>query len=318
MAITSAGAETIVIRPTITYTVAKLQDGVFKEHYPRLFSNGFTLGTYSSQATVARMEFRIPAGVRLGLQTAEFKARQTGLTDTSTGYTYLWYYTGVDATTTKNVTLQRSGFTARGVGPAEYVTRELHTDATGSQILQWEKLGLALSTNAGQTVGEVAFEDPQLIINYQPPPADNAAVVLKLLTEPSRPFEGQTDPAVVGFDADPDRDGMPNYMELWRGTNPAVADKPAPLEFASFAPGYSGPRYPWVGAEISQEGENYLLVRAEASHDMEHWRDISSSRQLVTINGKLNVRFTDSVPLGEKPATYFRFVAEPEKSKFSE
>ena len=56
-----AGAETIVLHPTLTYTVAELNSGVFRYLKPgELYSNGYTPGTYSSKATVARMEFRIP------------------------------------------------------------------------------------------------------------------------------------------------------------------------------------------------------------------------------------------------------------------
>jgi hypothetical protein len=95
-----------------------------------------------------------------------------------------------------------------------------------------------------------------------------------------------------------------------------VADAPAPLQIEGFSPTNIGPQTPSITAQISTEGENYLLVKAEASYDMQDWRDISSTRQLLTIGGKANIRFTDTQPFGDKQPIYFRFVSQPGESKF--
>ena len=322
----TAGAETIVIRPSLSYSLKGSNKEAYFQQLPGLISNGVAYSyatnapvAENNKATEARMEFQIPPAVLLGLQSLEFKARQSGLTAESTGIAYLWFYPAVGTETKKRLTLHRGSFTAKGVTADAYLTRNLLDGVPNSGFTtRIEKLGLALTARAGNLSGDINFDDVQIIATYQPPPPDNAAAVVKQLTEAGRPFEGQSAPAVVGFDADPDGDGTPNFMELWRGTNPAKADTPAPLEFAKFSANYQVPQYPWVGVQIAKEADDYLLVRAEASHDMHNWRDISASRKLVTINGKLNARYTDSVPLGQERATYFRFVAEGNKSKFSE
>jgi len=52
----------------------------------------------------------------------------------------------------------------------------------------------------------------------------NALHVLELLTGPGGPFEGETDPTIIGFDADPDGDGVVNVLELLAGLDPANAN----------------------------------------------------------------------------------------------
>lgn len=56
---------------------------------------------------------------------------------------------------------------------------------------------------------------------------DRALCIREILTGPGGPFENQTDPAIISPDADPDGDGLPNFYELWRQTDPATPN-PAP------------------------------------------------------------------------------------------
>lgn len=57
-------------------------------------------------------------------------------------------------------------------------------------------------------------------------PDTNESCVRELLTQAGGAFPGQTDPAVIGFNADPDKDGIGNVFELWLGLDPAVSDGP--------------------------------------------------------------------------------------------
>jgi len=315
-----SAAETIEIRPHLSYTVAEIRGDVFLYKRDSLYSNGYTRGTYSAKATMARMEFTIPPAVLAGLRTIEFKAGMGNVLPGAIGYTYLWYYPGRDEATLENFTEYRTGFTAKGLTEnTTEISRNLlegTNNAPTSEVLM-EKLGLALSTNCQTQPNQwFTFSDPRLIITYEPPPADNAKVVAKLMSGNAASLAGQTDPALVGFDADPDQDGSPNFMEIWRGTAPDKADRPAAPIYGSTPPNAAGETFAFVKLEVSGEGDNYLLVGAHASHDLADWRDISASRVVVNQGGKRYVTFTDTRPATPARSCYFRFVSEPNESKF--
>lgn len=318
----AAAAETIEIRPNLSYTVAEVRGDKLLHKRDYLYSNGYTTGTYDEKATIARMEFTIPPAVLAGLQTIQFEAGMGNVLPCATGYTYLWYYPGRDEATLDNFTKYRTGFTAKGLTEnTTGISRNLlegTNNAPTSEVLM-EKLGLALTTNCHTQHNDwFTFTDPRLVITYEPPPEDNAKVVAKLLSRSAASLAGQTDPALVGFDADPDQDGSPNFMEIWRGTAPDKADRPAAPVYGTTPPNAAGQRFAFVKLEVSGEGDNYLLVDAEASHDLADWRDISASRAVLNQNGKRHVTFTDSRPVAQTGACYFRFISEEDQSKFSD
>jgi hypothetical protein len=125
-----------------------------------------------------------------------------------------------------------------------------------------------------------------------------------------------TDPALVGFDADPDGDGIPNVFELWRMTTPDRPDMaPAPL-FGHLALDGPGTKYPFIQVKVSTEVDDLLQIRAQASHDLRTWRDVSSTRSTSPLGTSRWVRFNDTEPLGDRSGCYFRFMAEKEWKKF--
>jgi hypothetical protein len=312
----TAHGETLVIRPSLAYTVSNLQGGVYQNKQARLFSNGYSNGADSNIAAIARMEFQIPPAVLAGLQSLEFKARQSGLTSSDSGYSYLWYRSGNSPETTKELSYGRSGFTAGNVASGEFMTRNL-LPAFSSSPVAWpvEKFGLMITTHLAQKK-EMVFDDPQLVATYLPIPENNGAAVLQLLTDPLKPFAGMTDPAVVGFDADPDGDGIANVFELWRKTSPDRADMVPALEFGHLVLGVPATRYPFIRVMVSTDADTLLRVRAQASHDLRTWRDVSSTRLMTPSGANRFVRFNDIEPLGAHSGCYFRFVAEAEERKF--
>ncbi len=306
-----AGAEpvTITIQPSVAYTVKNLSGGVYQDKQSRLYSNGYTGTDYRDVESFARMEFQIPPAVLVGLQSMEFRAVQDGLVPSDTGYTYLWYYQGNVGETTKAIPYARDSFTAEAVHDGEFISRNL----LNSSALPTEKFGLIISTRLA-TKKEVTFEDAQLVVTYEPPPKNNAEAVSLLLAGPGKPFEGETDPAVTGFDADPDHDGMANVFEVWRGTAPDHP-YPAPAPFFGTITSSQG-QVPYIRVLVDKDADDRMLVGAQASHNLVDWRDISATRTTQTSGGLTYAKFTDVIPLAARGTCYFRFVAEPEGKKF--
>ncbi len=311
----TALAETMVIQPSIAYTVKNLQNGVYQTKTPGLFSDGYPY-VDSQGHTEARMEFQIPPEVLAGLTSLEFRAKQTAFTAGDAGYTYLFYYDGISVETTKFLSYARTGFTAKAVQPGDLFTRNLLEGYSGQPSpIPREKLGLIFSTNL-TVKKKVVFENAQLVATYDPPPADNEEAVARLLTGAADPFEGETDPALINFDADPDEDGIANVFELWRGTNPEIPDAAAAPILNVLESGVPGQEVPFVQVKVSAEADNNLLIGAQTSHDLKNWRNVSATRTTIASGSTRYAKFTDTVPLGDHAGCYFRFVSEADGAKF--
>ncbi len=78
---------------------------------------------------------------------------------------------------------------------------------------------------------------------------------------------GQTDPAVVGAEADPDQDGRPNLLEYFCGTDPTQADVAPALTLRAAAPGE------WELAFSKAKDPLGASYRIESSPDLVAWAD---------------------------------------------
>ncbi|BCX46451.1 protocadherin gamma isoform 1 precursor [Haloferula helveola] len=142
----------------------------------------------------------------------------------------------------------------------------------------------------------------------------NEEITESLLTEVGGPFEGETDPAIIAYDADPDQDGRINLFELWLATDPAVADLPTP--FLLEPVDVSGSDHGSITVVVDGDVEDLLDVRVEFSFDLTLWRDATANRFLVSSSPPLRtLRFTDTVPLGPARRFFVRFRAEPDAEK---
>ena len=81
----------------------------------------------------------------------------------------------------------------------------------------------------------------------------------------------------AGFDADPDKDGLPNSIEFVLGTNPTTPDQNQPLLF-EFSNGNTLASFP-LASQAS-----YLSPRAQFSDDLETWQD-----QIADVDGNLTI-----------------------------
>lgn len=321
-----AVADTIEIRPLFSYTVSEPSQGTGPlTMVDGLFPDGLLPEVNDNDGTKARMEFRIPPEVLATLKTMEFRVNQEGVLPECSATVFLWYYPGLDAKSPYDVNLSREGFTAKSLGTGTVLSRNLLEGFNGTTtVAHREKLGLALDMGVYTGPADAVFHysDPRLVITYHGRSANNGEEVTKLLTQTGGPFAGASDPALIGFEADPDHDGVPNFMEIWRGTRPDRADAiaaptAAPAPTYGTSPGSNpGELLPWTSIRVSRENDDFLLVGAEASHDLVNWHDISASRKILNSGNYRYVTFTDSVPTAGVPVRYFRFLSLPGASKF--
>ncbi len=139
------------------------------------------------------------------------------------------------------------------------------------------------------------------------PASTNAEHVQDLLTRFGGPFAGQSDPAVIGFDANADGDGLANIFELWRGTDPASADSPVALAY-----GETGAGAATVQVTVDPAVDDLLNIDVQTSFDLVTWRAITANRAVVSDDGFTRVlEFTDlaAMPLGGS-AFFVRFAAD--------
>lgn len=149
----------------------------------------------------------------------------------------------------------------------------------------------------------------------------NEEIVESLLTSPSGAFPEENDPALIGFDADPDSDGRSNAFELWRGTNPAVADQPSPLLLEPYQRFTSPPfpLIPMIGSsasvvvEVDPAVDDRLSMDAFFSFDLTQWRIATVNRMVLSDDGSVRrIRFYDST-IGSRPVRFFfQFKFDPD------
>ncbi len=144
-------------------------------------------------------------------------------------------------------------------------------------------------------------------ITVNPPPGSNAAIVNDLLTGAGGPFAGQTDPAVVGFRADPDGDGIPNVFELLLGSDPAVAGVPADLVVFPLTVGPG--KFAALDVTVVKSVDDVLAVTGQLSHGLQTFRNGTRSQLSETATTR-RLRFLDSVAIPAAKA-FGRLAADP-------
>jgi hypothetical protein len=135
--------------------------------------------------------------------------------------------------------------------------------------------------------------------------SSNSATVAQALTGPGGPFEGQTDPDVVGFAANPDGDRWVNAVEVLLGFNPAVADGAMPMT-TSFANDGAN-TYLEVHVTVDAAMDDLMTWHLEFSSDLENWTESSNPRTIVGESGSLRtIAIRDGQAVGTTPGRFYR------------
>jgi hypothetical protein len=135
----------------------------------------------------------------------------------------------------------------------------------------------------------------------------NEQRVFELLAGPGGVFEGETDPAIVGATADPDNDGQINAFELWRNTDPSVAN-PSPLGEIKRVQVGQETRLA-LEVTVNPEVDDALSIDGMLSFDLDAFR--TGTRQVLSegVEGR-RVRFLDATAL-DGPRGFGRFEFDP-------
>lgn len=137
----------------------------------------------------------------------------------------------------------------------------------------------------------------------------NAEIVSDLLTALGGAFPGETDPAIIAYDADPDHDGRINLFELWRGTQPDVPDAATPTLVTLHT--VDGADHGSVTVEVDAATDDQLAIDAEFSTDLVEWDPAGLNRDVLSdLDGRRTLRFYAPDPLTAPYQFFVRFWAE--------
>ena len=143
---------------------------------------------------------------------------------------------------------------------------------------------------------------------------ENEDHVHDILTRSGGIFEFETDPKIIGFDADSDLDGRSNVLELWQATRPDFSDVHRHL--LPKIVDHDGTKYAAIEVEVDSAVDDLLVVNVEISFDLVNWRDITANRTVLTDTGGLRrLEFRDSEAFTIEHRAFSRFQAAPEASR---
>ncbi|WP_346188812.1 cadherin domain-containing protein [Rubritalea halochordaticola] len=139
---------------------------------------------------------------------------------------------------------------------------------------------------------------------------NNDEVVFVELTKAGGPFQGHGNPALIGFNADPDGDGIPNSLELLRGTQPDVPDSPPGLRLGTTE--HSGKTYMTYEIDVDASLDSALYFYFQNGNDLQNWDIPDNTPQLIGSNATYNTyRVRDNLPLDEAPRRFIKVSVSP-------
>ena len=171
----------------------------------------------------------------------------------------------------------------------------------------------ALQANASYTVNLIAADslaaNPLASALALTIAADktNQQVVLAPL---NAAFPGSSDPAVIGFNADPNRNGLPNAFDLLFGINPATGHGQPVIRLFELEQG--GQTHAAFEIEVNSTMSDELFFHVQIASDFQSWQDAPNPPAVVLdIGGVRTLRIVDPEPKSAHPRRFFRVRIEP-------
>lgn len=164
-----------------------------------------------------------------------------------------------------------------------------------------------LSVSATDADGGVSFFNVRIDIHNLPD--TNADHVASWLTAPGGAFPNSTDPALIGFNADPDGDGISNAFEMLIGGNPSVPDRSG---FAVSVSSDAGETLLHLDADVDATAADLLDFHAEHSTSLDAWQVVPGPPELISeTGGRRLLRFTAPPLPGPAPRRFLRLKMNP-------
>ncbi|RYD39216.1 MAG: hypothetical protein EOP85_16345, partial [Verrucomicrobiaceae bacterium] len=133
------------------------------------------------------------------------------------------------------------------------------------------------------------------------------AVTIKLASQGGA-YEGHGNPALIGFTADPDQDGVTNAIELLLGTDPSRANAQPPIRPVTIVEGGQTR----VAYEFDLAADSGLIMRCSGSSDMLHWEPLVNPPSLVSSQNNIKTwRVRENEPMTDSPARFIRLEVAP-------
>lgn len=140
---------------------------------------------------------------------------------------------------------------------------------------------------------------------------NNAEAVRVELTQPSGVFPGHANPSLIGFEMDPDGDGISNSMELLLGTNPNVNDRPVPMLIGEEENG--GQKFAVYEVKVSSAFDGKVFYQFYGSSDLVNWVVLTNPATLISdVGGVKTYRIVDHVSLDVSAPRFMRVALSPE------
>lgn len=136
----------------------------------------------------------------------------------------------------------------------------------------------------------------------------NAEAVTIGLTSPGRAYEGYGNPALTGFTADPDGDGVANAIEILLGTDPSRANAQPPIRPVTFTEAGQT----WLAYEYDLAADSGLAMRCVGSDDMTTWVPLENQPVLVSTTGNIKTwRVKENGPMASASKRFIRLEVTP-------
>jgi hypothetical protein len=137
---------------------------------------------------------------------------------------------------------------------------------------------------------------------------NNGERVTALLTASGGAFPGSDDPALTGFNADPNGNGLANALDLLFGIDPAQGGGQAIMRVVT-----AGRSHAAFEVEVDAATADQLSFHFEVSDALGAWENCANDPVVVSeAAGRRTLRVVHDEPLAGTPARYFRIRIDPQ------
>jgi hypothetical protein len=135
---------------------------------------------------------------------------------------------------------------------------------------------------------------------------NNGERVTATLTAPGGPFPGSTDPALTGFNADPNRNGLANALDILFGIDPAQGGGQPVMRVLT-----AGRTHAAFEAEVDAAMADLLVFHFEVSDALGGWSPCANAPAIVSESGGVRtLRVDDTKLLSAQTGRFFRIRME--------